>query len=723
MVDKSSSFDLLHPLVQKFIWNQHWHSLQTIQENSIPYVLNADCDLIISAPTGGGKTEAVFFPVLTKILQNGLLMNGYSVLYVSPLKALINDQYRRLIQMTEGMKIGVTPWHGDVSVSVKSSSIKVPNGIIIITPESLEAMLMNRKQTLHRSFDNLMYVIIDEFHSFIGQERGKQLQSILSRLENYTGHRVPRIAMSATLSNYNAVEHFLRPDRKMPCIIPECGEGNHEIRISLKEYIVSKAHDMNAVDTEITDDLFSKLRGSNNLIFANSRVDVETYSLYLSDMCEKSNVPNEFRTHHGSISKAERENVEHELLEGNHPVSAVCTCTLELGIDIGKVKSIAQIGSCSSVSGIRQRLGRSGRRGEPSILRIYSHDSEEEGFMFGLKHALIQNIAVIELIREKKYESPCVNAYHFSTLIQQILSCLTQFGGFTPKDGWLLLCQDGAFTNVTPTMFIELLKGLGKQNVVAMTHNGLVVIGENGEKIVRQTDFYAAFNSEKEVSVVNKLSGKEIGTVQSLENVGSQIILGGKRWMVVDCDVKSKRLIVNIVKTGGKVSYFGGGTVLNRIVTEKMREILISKEIYPYLDKNTLAIQTLKDARAFYHAKNLDKLTVNGYGDTITMTWAGDIINQTILLLAKLYLKKNIQRTAIYVELLVKDMISILLHSRPQAAELAALLPREIKSTQKFDMLLPENLLNLEYGEASLDVEGAWNVMKRLVEKAKATAD
>lgn len=715
MAGRSSSFELLHPKVQKWVWGQNWSALQTIQESTIPYVLKADRDLVISASTGGGKTEAVFLPILSRILESGSSSGGYAVLYISPLKALINDQYRRLQDMTKDMGIPVTPWHGDVSASVKTNSLKHPSGILIITPESLEAMLMNRKQTLHNSFDGLMYVVIDEFHSLLGFERGKQLQSLLSRLENYTGRKVPHIAMSATLSDYEAVERFLRPDGSMPCTVPECGESDHEIKILLKEYIITKQHDSLAVEDEISEDIYNKLRGTNNLVFANSRVDVEAYSVALAEKCEKNNVPNEFRTHHGSISKVERESVEHELLDGSYPVTAVCTCTLELGIDIGKVKSIAQIGSCSSVSSIRQRLGRSGRRGEASILRIYSHDSEEEGFLYELRHSLVQNIAVVELIREKKYEKPCISAYHFSTLVQQILSCLTQYGGFSPKDGWLLLCKNGAFRNVSSTMFLDLLKFLGEKKVLAMTHNGLVVIGEEGERIVRQTDFYAAFKADREISVVNRKNGKEIGTVQNMEEVGVMILLGGRRWMVEESDIKAKRLIVSLVKDGGRASYVGGGAPLDRLIAEKMQEVLEADEIYPYLDKNTAAIQALEEARTFYRANHLDNPTVRGFKEVITMTWGGDKINQTIHLCANLYLDKAVKTTAVSVSLSIDDMVAILSKGKPKAEDLAALLPREIKCEQKYDEFLPDNLLDLEYGASMLDVDGAWEVMERIV--------
>lgn len=707
----SSSFTRLHPLVQKWIWDQGWNTLLDIQENTIPYMLNADCDIIVSASTGGGKTEAVFLPILTKILENGK-SSGFQVLYVSPLKALINDQYRRLIDMTKNMPVDVTPWHGDISASLKNKAIKNPNGILIITPESLEAMMMNRKQTLPHSFSGLRYVVLDEFHSFLGEERGKQLQSLLSRLENVIGRRIPRIAMSATLSDFENVASFLRPDRSMPCSIPDSGISNHEIQISLKEYIGNNNRDINDVDSEICSDIYNKLRGTNNLIFANSRVDVENLAINLSSMCEVSGVPNEFRVHHGNISKTERESVEHELLEGAYPVSAVCTCTLELGIDIGKVKSIAQIYSCSSVSDLRQRLGRSGRRGDPSLLRIYSYDkAESSGLYDDLKCRLIQNIAVVELIREKKYEPPCVAKYHFSTLIQQILSCLTQFGGFTPKDGWILLCKNGAFRNVTSTMFLDLLRSLGEKKVVSTTHNGLVVVGEVGEKIIGFTDFYAAFQSDKEISVIDQKNGKEIGTVQSFEEVGHNLLLGGRRWIVLESDAKVKRIMVRQVKDGGRANYMGEGAPIDRIITEKMREVLLSYDIYPYLDKSTEAVQTLCNARTFFRENHLDRPEVVIGGEHIMMTWAGEKINNTLSLAVLKLLGKKVKHTFISIELSMSDVDSLLEMDMPQAVDLASILGTGYKQAQKYDNLLPENLLNLEFGESALDVMGAWEIL------------
>ena len=249
MSNQSTSFELLHESVQKWIWSEGWTSLKDIQENSIPVVLRRDSDVIISAATAGGKTEAAFLPILSHILSNP--SEGFDVLYVSPLKALINDQYRRLLDMTSETEVEVTPWHGDIDSSRKAKSVKNPSGILIITPESLESFLINRNTTVKKAFGRLKYIVIDELHAFIGNERGKQLQSLFSRIELITGNKPPRIAMSATFSNYDMVKEFLRPDGSLPCVIPSQGNSNHETRILVKEYIQLADKD---VDQEIADE-------------------------------------------------------------------------------------------------------------------------------------------------------------------------------------------------------------------------------------------------------------------------------------------------------------------------------------------------------------------------------------------------------------------------------------------------------------------------------------
>lgn len=374
-MSESRGFDQLHEGVQRWIWKQRWNSLREIQEQAIAPILRADCDVVISASTAAGKTEAAFLPACSRIAE--LSPDGIGILYISPLKALINDQYRRLQELGEILDLKVTPWHGDVLRSVKDKQRAKPNGILLITPESLESLLLNQSGWSLQAFESLSHIIIDEFHAFIGTERGCQLQSLMCRLEFLVQRTVPRIALSATLGEMEQVGRCLRPNRKLPCEIIESKASHSDLKVQLRGYLSSAKQKENAsVLEEITTDLYKILRGQSHLIFSNSRGRTEEVAANLTDRCSQAGVPNEFFPHHGSLSKEIRESLEKRLQEEKLPTSAVCTMTLELGIDIGNVDSIAQVTAPHSVASLRQRLGRSGRRGGAAVLRMFIPEEE-----------------------------------------------------------------------------------------------------------------------------------------------------------------------------------------------------------------------------------------------------------------------------------------------------------------------------------------------------------
>ena len=705
---QSSSFELLHDSVRNWVWRQGWSSLRDIQENTIPVVLQRDCDVIISAATAGGKTEAAFLPILSHLLSNP--SQGFDVLYVSPLKALINDQYRRLLDMTSGTSVVVTPWHGDIDASRKARALKNPSGILIITPESLESFLINRNASVKKAFGRLKYIVIDELHAFMGNERGKQLQSLLSRIELITGNTPPRVAMSATFSNYDKVKSFLRPDGSIQCVIPSQGDSSHETKILVKEYLQLPDKD---VAREIADEIFTKLRGSNNLVFTNSRVAAEGFAVRLGDRCEAECVPNEFRVHHGSLSKIEREAVEQELQRGQTPVTALCTSTLELGVDIGKVKSIAQVGVANSVSGLRQRLGRSGRRDEPSILRVFSIENEDaSGWLYDLRANLVQNIAVIELLREKEYEAPVIDKPHLSTLIQQILSLVASFSGFYPKEGWEILCNRGAFRNISSKIFLDLLKCMGKRGLLSQLNTGEIIVGKEGERLLRRLDFYTAFVAPVDYDVINTDGGNRVGMIQSLPEVKQQIILAGKRWVILRVDEKSRSIYVARIKSGGGISFSSDVPEIDEIITRKMRDIYMSDELYPYLDIASGTHQELVKAREYFIE---NKLNMKFYAGNSLFTWAGAKVNRTIALMCKLRLKKNLDYNHLMVYgITPQDIAVILSQKQPSGDDLAALVPRYEKEKQQYDHFLSDDLLNHEYASTYLNAGKAWELLKEL---------
>ncbi|MEL6383640.1 MAG: DEAD/DEAH box helicase, partial [Cyanobacteria bacterium J06626_18] len=411
----SSGFQRLHPGVQKWIWQQKWPSLRPIQEQAIPPILTGETDVIISAATAGGKTEAAFLPIFSRLMEEPGA--GVGALCVSPLKALINDQFRRLSDIGELLEIAVTPWHGDIDAGRKKRLLKQPTGILIITPESLEALFVRHGPDMAAVFQGLNYLVLDELHAFIGSERGKQLQSLIHRVEQVIRRRIPRIGLSATIGDMELAAEFLRPGKAEQVNMILSEEEGQELQIQVRGYRQAEPNlekDLNLDPEEESDEtgdsqdeidiaahLFRVLHGDTNLIFINSRTDVESYTDRLRRLSEQQRVPNEFLPHHGSLSKDIREEAE-QALKGNKPTNVICTTTLEMGIDVGAVKSIAQVGPPFSVSSTRQRLGRSGRKGgDPAIIRFYITEPEvtpKTSKSDTLHPALVQTIAIVNLM-------------------------------------------------------------------------------------------------------------------------------------------------------------------------------------------------------------------------------------------------------------------------------------------------------------------------------------
>ena len=432
-----SHFDLLDKRIQKWIFKQGWPDLREIQKKAIEPVLAGNTDVLISASTAAGKTEAFFLPAMTAIADQE---EGFGILYLSPLKALINDQNRRLEILSDMMDMRVTPWHGDASQGPKNQARKKPSGILLITPESLEAMLIKNVGWARQAFGNLKYVVIDEFHAFLDGERGQQLLSLLNRIDHLLGrmdHPVPRVALSATLGNIETVPSLLRPNDTMPCEIITHTKGNSTLKMQVKGYrnpIDLQPDDpREPADYRIAKELYKRCRGDSHLVFATSRQRTEALAAQLSDFCETDAVPNEFFPHHGSLSKELREDLESRFQKDNLPTTGICTMTLELGIDIGDVTSVIQVTPPPSVSSLRQRLGRSGRRNGVSILRmLISEDdlSKHSSPNDKLRLELVQSLAMIRLlIGDKWFEPADSSQLHLSTLVHQILATVAQWGG------------------------------------------------------------------------------------------------------------------------------------------------------------------------------------------------------------------------------------------------------------------------------------------------------
>jgi ATP-dependent Lhr-like helicase len=719
-MSESKGFNRLHKGIQKWIWSQKWTSLRDIQEEAIEPVLAADCDIVISASTAAGKTEAAFLPACTNLLDQS--PDGIGILYISPLKALINDQFRRLQSLCKILDISVTPWHGDVLRSVKIKQQKNPNGILLITPESLESLLLNQGSWCSNAFKSLCYIIVDEFHAFLGTERGCQLQSLMHRLEFLLHRTIPRIALSATLGDMQQVANSLRANKKLPCKIIESTVSHSDLKIQLRGYMTPAQQDEDASSTidEIIGDLFKILRGKSHLIFANSRARTEEIAAKLSDKCEQSLVPNEFFPHHGSLSKEIRESLEARLQKEKLPTSAVCTMTLELGIDIGSVDSIAQVTSPHSVASLRQRLGRSGRRGEPAILRLFIPEDEitvNSHLLDRLRVHTVQCIAMINLLLKKWYEPASLNQYHFSTLVQQTLSVIGQYGGVRAHQLWALLCETGQFSAVDQGLFAKFLRGLGEKDLITQTEDGQLVLGYKGEKVVGHYTFYTAFNTPEEYRL--EYNGKAIGAVPIDKPLvrGQHIIFAGKRWEVLFIDDEHKLITLKKAKGGKPPKFSGDGLMVHDIVRQEMRWVYHEKSIPIYL--NDAAKTILKEGIDNYHALNLDQRQIIQTGSTVQiLPWLGDQTTNTITVL----LQTNglladcfggiidIRKSSI--EDFNRVAKNILNSPKVDATELANLIPNTI--VEKHDPVLPEEIRNVGYGARSFNVDAAYDWINQI---------
>lgn len=636
----SSAFELLDERIQRWIWMQEWAELRDIQERSIREILGGRHDVIITAATASGKTEAAFLPLLTRLMHSdqGLLV------YISPLKALINDQFGRLTTLCEMLEVPVWPWHGDVSQSTKAKFLKKPSGVLLITPEALEATLCNRGSSLARIFGKLEAIVIDELHAFIGEERGKQLQSLLHRTEDAVGRRVQRVGLSATLGDMPLAAEFMRPGAGKDAVILQSGSEGNALKLIIKGYI-EKALDSPLLevkgphsDEAVVEDLYKVMRGSNNLLFPNTRAMVERYANALRARCEADGVPNEFWPHHGSLSREIREDTEQALKSRELPATAVCTNTLELGIDIGPVKSVGQVGAPHAVASLRQRLGRSGRRkGQPAILRVYCVEPElttTSHLLDELREGFIQSCAMVSLLLEGWFEPPKVDGLHFSTLIQQILSLVAQKSGILPARAYQLLCKTGPFSGVTTADFGALLTQMGKLQLLMQESDGTLLHAKRGEALANHYTFYAAFSEESEFRIVT--SGRTLGSmpITSPVSEGSFLLFGGKNWRVTQVDIKSKTLTVDPAKTGKPPQFNSGGAVVHSVVRDRMRAILADTAPLPYVD--AAAANLLAEARAtFARAQLKDRDIIQQGARILVFTWMGDAANQALVLALK----------------------------------------------------------------------------------------
>lgn len=717
-------YQRLDKRVQKWLFNQGWPDLREIQKRAIAPILSGDRDVLISASTAAGKTEAFFLPACSAIADE---KNGFGILYISPLKALINDQYRRLESLCEMLDMHVTPWHGDSLQSKKKKARNNPSGILLITPESLESLLVREPGWIKQSFISLKYIVIDEFHAFIGTERGQQLLSLLIRLEHITGrisNPIPRIALSATLGELEKVPLSLRPNKSLPCETITSSQHQSTIKVQVKGYLepldIMADETRTSAEQQICQEIFRLCRGDSHLVFANSRSRTESIAAQLSDLCEQHVVPNEFFPHHGSLAKELREDLESRLQKETLPTTAICTMTLELGIDIGKVSSVIQVTAPHSVSSLRQRLGRSGRRNSPSILRMLIAENElndKSNIVDGLRLELVQSLAMIRLlIVENWFEPPDTKQMHLSTFLHQILAVISQWGSVRADQLYSLLCEQGAFKEISIQHFKKLLSHMGSIQLIQQLNSGELVLGIEGERLTNSYTFYAVFKTPEEFRIVT--GSKTLGTlpVDSLILKEQHIIFGGRRWKVTDIDDEKKVIYVTSTKGGKPPKFNGSGMSIDDRVRQEMLSIYrngdyrieVGNQKIDFVDN--IGRQLFQEGAHLFKEANLeDKLVYQSGKHCYIFSWMGDKVVNTlnVLLIRCGYTCNNFAGVIEVQNSKADDIKNCLIDMEkdvlPDETELAETLSKQQKLIEKYDEYLPENLLTECYGRKAFN--------------------
>lgn len=712
----SQSFDLLHPKIQRWIWRQDWEELRDIQERSIPTLLTTDRDLIIAAGTASGKTEAAFLPIASRIASAAPKPGaGFSALYISPLRALINDQFRRMESLCEELEIPVVKWHGDVAESHKSKARRKPSGIVLITPESLEALLVRYGPECRRLFGALQHAVVDELHAFLDAPRGRQLQSLLHRIEIVAGRRIARVGLSATLADMAQAARFLRPLDARAVEILKSEQGGQQVMLQIRGYVDPEPGvddpDVSAAHTAIVQHVYETLRGTRGLIFAGSRQNVERVTADLSDLSERSAVPNEFFAHHGSLSREHREEAEARMRDETRPASIVCTTTLELGIDIGHIDAIAQYGAGHSVASMRQRLGRSGRRaGKPAVMRIYVRETAFAPNIHpldALRPDLVQAVAMVNLMQRHWLEPAQEGALHLSTLIHQLMALIAQYGGLSASQAYRMLVKSGVFPNVDADLFADVLRHMGKSDVglIEQAPDGTLLLGRVGETITESYRFFAVFHVPEEYDVVH--GSKHLGSLplEFPHRVGDQIIFAGRRWRVEAVDDQRHEISVVPAKGGRPPRFGGAGLGPSDGIVQEMRQVYQTFEIPPFLDRS--AQQLLTEARQSFAKYGLVESNILEYGaETLLFPWAGGPTQLALALCFRdLGLMAEPNGFAILIDDADRDDVVKALHSiaanpAPDPSYLAASFAN--KALDKYDTYLSEELQATNFASHAL---------------------
>ena len=726
------TFSRLAPFIQEYIYHHNWTELRPVQIAACKVIFDTDAHLLVAAGTASGKTEAAFLPILSLLYENPAETIG--ALYIGPIKALINDQFARLNDLLKEADIPVCHWHGDVSQSRKKQLLKNPKGILQITPESLESLLINKNNELMRLFGDLRFVIIDEIHAFMGSERGCQILCQLSRLQNLIKKQPRRVGLSATLGDYSLAEEWLRSGTDKLVITPEIDAGKRQIKLALEHFYVGDHGELretnrrDAGDTEARGErdgggyekyVFNLSKSRKCLIFATNKAQTESIIASLREIAANEGLADIYHVHHGSISASLRQAAENAMREVDKPAVTAATLTLEVGVDIGHLERVIQLESPPSVASFLQRLGRSGRRGAAADMRFVCTEEKalsEASIEEQIPWQLLQCIAIIQLYLEERWIEPIKPIkYPLSLLYHQTMSILTATGEVSPAALAKEVLSLPSFSAIALEDFRLLLRYLIDINHVQLTEENKLIIGLAGEKVVRKFQFYAVFPDNEEYVV--KHAATEIGSIVMPPPIGNQFALAGKAWEVLEVDLRKKIVLVKQVEGKASIFWRGGTANIHTKILQRMRQVLQEDIEYSYLQKN--ALERLQKVRELAQNFGLDKqnILLLETNKCCIFPWMGTVAYRTLERLLNSWCRESLEIKSISgvnpYFLTIKlgkdkfkylyDEIVSLCEQRITTEDL--LTDAEAPEIQKYDRFIPHSILRKAFKSDYLDME------------------
>ena len=730
------AFDRYAPFVQEYIYQNHWENLRSIQVAAADAIFNTDENVLLTASTASGKTEAAFFPIITLFSED--MPSSVGCIYIGPLKALINDQFSRLNDLCAEADIPVWHWHGDVAQSHKAKLMRHPSGILQITPESLEALLLHKHAAIAKLFGDLRFVVIDEVHSLLRGDRGGQTLCLIERLSRIAGVNPRRIGLSATIGDPDGTGEFLSLGTGRKTIIPKIDAKGSKWRLSMEHFYVKDAQA--AEDKQIpgalpvleekTDDapanadpgigyIFEHTRGKKCLVFVNSREECEMVTTTLRHYCELNHEPDRFLVHHGNLSASYRETAEGIMKDDSQYMTTVTTATLELGIDIGRLERAFQIDAPWTVSSFLQRMGRTGRRElPPEMWFVIREDEPEVRAMLPttIPWKLLQGIALVQLYLEERWvEPPRLDRLPFSLLYHQTMSTLASCGELSPRALADRVLRLHYFHRITQEDYRVLLRHLIATDHIQQTEQGGLIVGLAGERVINSFKFYGVFQESEEYTV--RSESQELGTVVSPPPVGEKLAIAGHVWQVLDVDHKRRLIYCQQVK-GSVPAYFGQcpGDLHTKILT-RMRRVLQEDRQYPYLMKN--AVARLEQARfTAAHSGAAEKPLINLGGNMwCLLPWVGTYTFLTMERFLKikcadrLGLRNLDSARPFFIQFTMKADESAFFRVlaeeiRKPIDPMELVYPKELPLFDKYDEYLPEELVKKGFALGVLDVDG-----------------